>query len=71
MSVMRAPDARRMKSGVAPTDLNARTGLSTPPGRIFVARVNSFCDRDVPIVNTQDTSFVSFVSFVSNRLIEP
>jgi hypothetical protein len=27
-----------MKSGEAPTALNARTGLSTPPGRIAMAR---------------------------------
>jgi hypothetical protein len=31
-----------MKSGVPPTDRNARTGLSTPPGRIFRARAKSF-----------------------------
>src|SRR3954469_21288307 len=37
-SSMREPDARRMNSGAAPTDLNARTGLSTPPGRIDCAR---------------------------------
>src|SRR5947209_17512983 len=36
-SSMRAPDARRMNSGVAPTALNARTGLSTPPGRMVCA----------------------------------
>ena len=46
-SVMRAPEARLMNSGEAPTDLNARTGLSTPPGRIASARVNNFRDRDV------------------------
>jgi hypothetical protein len=39
-----APDARRMNSGVAPTALNARTGLSTPPGRILCARVKSLED---------------------------
>ena len=33
-SSMRAPAARRMNSGDAPTALKARTGLSTPPGRI-------------------------------------
>jgi hypothetical protein len=33
-----------MKSGVAPTDLNARTGLSTPPGRMRHAEVKSFSD---------------------------
>src|SRR5215212_4029519 len=42
---MRAPEARRMKSGAAPTLLNARTGLSTPPGRICWARVKSRRDR--------------------------
>src|ERR1700682_1031892 len=42
-----APRARRMNSGDAPTDLNARTGLSTPPGRIFVARAKSRADRVV------------------------
>jgi len=33
-----------MKSGVPPTDLNARTGLSTPPGRMRDAAANSFSD---------------------------
>src|SRR5213593_5235612 len=37
-SSMWAPAARRMNSGSAPTDVNARTGLSTPPGRIRCAR---------------------------------
>ena len=37
-----APDARLMKSGAPPTDLKARTGLSTPPGRIALARAKSF-----------------------------
>src|SRR5262249_62115023 len=45
MSSMRAPAARRMNSGVAPTDLNARTGLSTPPGRIACARANRRAER--------------------------
>jgi hypothetical protein len=31
---------------VAPTDLNARTGLSTPPGRIRDAAANSFSDLE-------------------------
>src|SRR5215472_17186602 len=42
-----APDARAMKSGEPPTDLNARTGLSTPPGSSCCAREKSFCDRVV------------------------
>src|SRR5947199_294217 len=46
-SSMYAPDARRMKSGEAPTDLNARTGLSTPPGRMLSARVKRREDRVV------------------------
>ena len=33
-----APNARLTKSGDPPTDLNARTGLSTPPGRSCCAR---------------------------------
>ena len=33
-----------MKRGVPPTDLNARTGLSTPPGRIATACSKSFRD---------------------------
>src|SRR5258707_15156887 len=36
-----APEPRVTKSGVPPTDLNARTGLSTPPGRMREARVKS------------------------------
>jgi hypothetical protein len=43
-SVSRAPFAERMNSGSPPTAVKARTGLSTPPGRIFWARVNSFED---------------------------
>src|SRR6187431_1148640 len=41
-SVMRDPEAPRMKSGVPPTALKARTGLSTPPGMTVWARANSF-----------------------------
>ena len=36
-----------MNSGVAPTDLNARTGLSTPPGSSVCARAKSRSDRVV------------------------
>src|SRR5690349_5221036 len=39
-----APAARLMNNGDAPTDLNARTGLSTPPGRIREAAANSSSD---------------------------
>src|SRR5262245_47116717 len=46
-SVSRAPEARLMKSGAAPTDLKARTGLSTPPGRIRCARAKSAADLGV------------------------
>src|SRR5438876_234270 len=35
-SWMREPAARRMKRGEPPTALKARTGLSTPPGRIQI-----------------------------------
>ena len=38
---------RGQNSGVAPTDLNARTGLSTPPGRIREAAANSRSDFGV------------------------
>src|SRR2546426_8366555 len=44
-----APVARAMKIGDPPTDLNARTGLSTPPGRSCVARAKSFFDLSVCI----------------------
>jgi hypothetical protein len=43
-SRMRAPLARSMNTGVAPTDLNARTGLFTPPGRIRDDATKSFSD---------------------------
>jgi hypothetical protein len=33
-----------MNTGVAPTALKARTGLSTPPGRIREAAVKSFSE---------------------------
>src|SRR5215212_11830242 len=46
-SSIRAPEARRMNSGEASTALNARTGLSTPPGRICWARAKSFDERVV------------------------
>jgi hypothetical protein len=39
-----APEARRMNSGAPPTDVKARTGLSTPPGRIWLARAKSFLE---------------------------
>src|SRR4051794_36846081 len=39
-----------MNSGVAPTLLKARTGLSTPPGRICWARRNHIEERLVVIV---------------------
>ncbi len=35
------PFARSMKSGVPPTDRNARTGEFTPPGMRSLASVNS------------------------------
>ena len=40
-----APCARATNTGVPPTALNARTGLSTPPGRIRDAAANSFSER--------------------------
>src|SRR4051794_40703279 len=42
-----APEPRLMKIGDPPTDLNARTGLSTPPGRSCCARAKRRCDRVV------------------------
>src|SRR5260221_6612933 len=51
-SSMRAPEARRMKSGEAPTALKARTGLSTPPGSTCCARANSVRDFDTFIETT-------------------
>jgi hypothetical protein len=33
-----------MKSGLAPTALKARTGLSTPPGRMRDAAANNFSE---------------------------
>src|SRR3972149_5126040 len=48
-SPVRPPAARRMKIGEAPTALKARTGLSTPPGRICCARANSVRDFETLI----------------------
>src|SRR4029450_3471852 len=48
---MYAPRPRSMNSGDAPTDLKARTGLSTPPGRMSTARAKSFDERVVFIEN--------------------
>src|SRR5689334_24945752 len=45
------PDALAIKRGEPPTDLNARTGLSTPPGNSCCARENRRSDR---FVFTQD-----------------
>jgi hypothetical protein len=75
MSWIFDPDARRMKSGDPPTALNARTGLSTPPGRIRKAREKRREERVVRIVvNHEDTKHTKihenqralrvFVSFV-------
>jgi hypothetical protein len=36
-----------MKSGAPPTELKARTGLSTPPGRMSLARAKSCLEREV------------------------
>src|SRR4029450_8071748 len=43
---MQAPPPRSMNNGVAPTDLKARTGLSTPPGRIREAAAKSFSEDE-------------------------
>src|SRR5713101_3813325 len=56
MSWIREPDARRMKRGDAPTDLNARTGLSTPPGRIACARAKRREERVVFMAKGQGPS---------------
>jgi hypothetical protein len=47
-----------MKSGDEPTDLKARTGLSTPPGRICCARekrradfVVRMCSRSISLMS--------------------
>src|SRR5215471_15550801 len=56
-SVIVAPFADWMKSGVPPTPRNARTGLFTPPGMICLARSNRaeesgyllFIGRDSPV----------------------
>jgi hypothetical protein len=42
---MTAPAPLVMNSGEPPTAWKARTGLSTPPGRIWLARAKSFFDR--------------------------
>src|SRR5437868_15454306 len=52
-SSMREPAARVMNNGAAPTDLNARTGLSTPPGIIACARVKRRAERDVVVANRE------------------
>jgi hypothetical protein len=44
-SWMWAPRPFSTKIGVPPTDLNARTGLFTPPGRMRVAAAKSFSER--------------------------
>src|SRR2546428_13622434 len=64
MSVSRAPDARLMKSGAAPTDLKARTGLSTPPGRICCARAKRVEDLVDCIFTTEDTADTAGLSIV-------
>src|SRR4029079_934321 len=46
-SVSQAPCAERMKRGVPPTALNARTGEFTPPGVTARARSNRASDADV------------------------
>src|ERR1035437_2665529 len=43
-SVILEPLPLTMKGGVPPTDLKARTGLSTPPGRYFWASLKSFSE---------------------------
>jgi hypothetical protein len=41
MSVTRQPEPDRMKTGVPPTPLNARTGELTPPGITCCAVTNA------------------------------
>ena len=41
-SQRREPSARSMTSGVPPTARNARTGLFTPPTRIFLRALEKF-----------------------------
>src|SRR5262245_14669040 len=80
-SSMYAPDARRMKSGAAPTAVNARTGLSTPPGRIRCAREKRRDDRDVrttlPVLDCReladgggDEALLVFVMRAAARRVE-
>ena len=49
-SSIRAPRARRMNGGAPPTAEKARTGLSTPPGRIPLARAKRRAERLRPAV---------------------
>jgi hypothetical protein len=59
------PSPRSINSGSAPTDLQARTGLLTPPGMILAAR--SYNDWDL-------VKFILAASFLflENRLtIQP
>src|SRR5687768_12438624 len=55
-SVSVAPWARSTKNGVPPTAWNARTGLSTPPGRICEAWANSCCDFGVLYAGIGDSA---------------
>src|SRR4051812_46269448 len=63
-----APEARLMNSGDSPTDLNARTGLSTPPGSSCCARAKSFCDAVVFMGNDIVASRFSRTSIWSRML---
>ncbi|GAB3789929.1 hypothetical protein GCM10027601_32440 [Nocardioides ungokensis] len=49
-SVSQAPRAERMKRGVPPTALKARTGEFTPPGVTARARSKREADRAAPVV---------------------
>src|SRR5437660_155506 len=58
-----------MKSGEAPTDLNARTGLSTPPGRMRHARWKRRVDLFVRIFNTKDTKDTKEIRYLNAFLL--
>src|SRR5439155_7753310 len=56
-SSRRAPRARAMNNGRPPTALKARTGLSTPPGRIRSAREKRFRDFEMRMSASSGASY--------------
>src|ERR1700688_1655560 len=68
-SQRREPAARSTINGVPPTARNARTGLFTPPTRIFFARSKSSAERECVLEAVLALDFPDFSLGIECRII--